>query len=81
VWRTTGNAWYWTNSQRMTGLRKYSDFAMFQVSDRGRVTRDYGFFLENRLRERYGLQGVPLVIDYHGREEGRRPPRRAVRSR
>src|SRR4051812_30871900 len=39
-----------------------------QVSDRGRVTRDYGFFLENRLRERYGLQGVPLIIDFRGRE-------------
>src|SRR2546427_4633748 len=38
-----------------------------QVSDRSRLTRDYGFFLENRLRERYGLQGVPLVIEYHGR--------------
>ena len=37
------------------------------VSDRGRLTRDYGFFIENRLRERYGLQGVPLVIDYRGR--------------
>jgi GTP-binding protein len=43
-----------------------------QVSDKGRLTRDYGFFLENRLRERYGMQGVPLVIDYHGREEKRR---------
>jgi GTPase len=43
-----------------------------QVSDRGRLTRDYGFFLENRLRERYGLQGIPLVIDYHDREEARR---------
>jgi GTP-binding protein len=43
-----------------------------QVNDRGRITRDYGFMLENRLRERYGLHGVPLVIDYHGREE-RRP--------
>src|SRR3954452_7904335 len=43
-----------------------------QVSDRGLLTRDYGFFLENRLRERYGLEGVPLVIDYHGREEKRR---------
>ena len=43
-----------------------------QVSDKGRLTRDYGFFLENRLRERYGLEGVPLVIDYHGREERRR---------
>ena len=52
-----------------------------QVSDRSRLTRDYGFFLENRLRERYALQGVPLVIDYHDREEGRRPSRRAVRSR
>jgi GTP-binding protein len=44
-----------------------------QVNDRGRLTRDYGFMLENRLRERYELQGVPLVIDYHGREE--RAPR------
>ncbi|HEX8073945.1 MAG TPA: ribosome biogenesis GTPase Der [Thermoleophilaceae bacterium] len=52
-----------------------------QVSDRGRLTRDYGFFLENRLRERYGLEGVPLVIDYHGREESRRGPRGAGRSR
>ena len=43
-----------------------------QVSDRSRLTRDYGFFLENRLRERYGLQGVPLVIEYHGRDEARR---------
>jgi GTP-binding protein len=42
-----------------------------QVNDRGKVTRDYGFMLENRLRERYGLRGVPLVIDYHGREEKR----------
>ena len=42
-----------------------------QVSDRSRLTRDYGFFLENRLRERYELQGVPLVIDYRGREDRR----------
>jgi GTP-binding protein len=39
-----------------------------QVNDVGALTRDYGFFVENRLRERYGLQGVPLVIDYRGRE-------------
>ena len=52
-----------------------------QVSDRGRLTRDYGFFLENRLRERYGLQGVPLVIDYHDRQEGRRSAKRAAASR
>jgi GTP-binding protein len=42
-----------------------------QVSDKGLLTRDYGFFLENRLRERYGMEGVPLVIDYHGRDEKR----------
>jgi GTP-binding protein len=50
-----------------------------QVSDRGRLTRDYGFFLENRLRERYGLQGVPLVIDYHDRDEARRASGRSAR--
>jgi GTP-binding protein len=43
-----------------------------QVSDKGLLTRDYGFFLENRLRERYGLEGVPLLIDYHGRDERKR---------
>jgi GTPase len=35
-----------------------------QVNDRSRVTRDYAYFLENRLRDRYQLQGVPLVIDF-----------------
>jgi GTPase len=43
-----------------------------QVNNRGQVTRDYAYFLENRLRERYGLQGVPLVIDFktsRGRSE------------
>jgi GTP-binding protein len=52
-----------------------------QVSDRGRLTRDYGFFIENRLRERYGLEGVPLVIDYHDREEARRGSGRHAASR
>jgi GTP-binding protein len=37
------------------------------VNDRGLVTRDWAYFLENRLRERYGLQGVPLVIDFKGK--------------
>jgi GTPase len=35
-----------------------------QVNNRGLVTRDYAYFLENRLRERYKLDGVPLVIDF-----------------
>jgi GTP-binding protein len=38
-----------------------------QVNDRSLVTRDYAFFLENRLRERFGLEGVPLVIDFKQR--------------
>ena len=40
-----------------------------KVSDRARVTRDYAYFLENRLRERYEMAGVPLVIDFQGREK------------
>jgi GTP-binding protein len=35
-----------------------------QVNNRGQVTRDYAYFLENQLRERYKLHGVPLVIDF-----------------
>jgi GTP-binding protein len=35
-----------------------------QVNNRGLVTRDYAYFLENRLRGRYQLDGVPLVIDF-----------------
>jgi GTP-binding protein len=38
-----------------------------QINDRSLLTRDYAFFLENRLRERYGLEGVPLVIDFRPR--------------
>ena len=34
-----------------------------QVNDRSLVTRDYAYFLENQLRDRFGLEGVPLVID------------------
>jgi GTP-binding protein len=46
-----------------------------QVNDRSLVTRDYAFFLENRLRERYGFEGVPLVIDFRPRS-GTSPGRR-----
>jgi GTP-binding protein len=44
-----------------------------QVNNRGLVTRDYAYFLENRLRERYKLEGVPVVIDFktsRGRTRG-----------
>jgi GTP-binding protein len=42
-----------------------------QVNSRARVTRDYAYYLENRLREHFGLDGVPLVIDFVERSERR----------
>jgi GTPase len=36
----------------------------FHVNDPGLVTRDYGYWVENRLRERFGLAGVPVSIDF-----------------
>jgi GTPase len=35
-----------------------------QVNDRRLISRDWAYHLENRLRERYELQGVPMVIDF-----------------
>jgi GTP-binding protein len=54
-----------------------------QVNSRTRVTRDYAYYIENRMRERYGLDGVPVVIDFvergterrDRREPGARAPR------
>ncbi len=47
-----------------------------QVNSRTRVTRDYAYFLENRLRARYGMDGVPLIVDFVQRgERGRSDPR------
>jgi GTP-binding protein len=34
------------------------------VNDPGLVTRDYGFWVENQLREKLGLEGVPVSIDF-----------------
>ena len=42
-----------------------------QVNSRARVTRDYAYFVENRLRERYRLEGVPAIIDFVERGEQR----------
>ena len=47
-----------------------------QVNDRGLISREWAFHLENRLREEYALQGVPLVIDYVPRKAGRGGGRR-----
>ncbi|HUJ55010.1 MAG TPA: ribosome biogenesis GTPase Der [Gaiellaceae bacterium] len=38
-------------------------FRLF-VNDPGLVTRDYGYWVENELRERFGLEGVPVSIDF-----------------
>ncbi len=40
-----------------------------QVNSRTRVTRDYAYFLENRLRARYAMDGVPLIVDFVERGE------------
>ena len=38
-------------------------FRLF-VNDPGLMTRDYGYWVENQLRERLGLEGVPVIIDF-----------------
>jgi len=47
------------------------------VNARNRLTRDYAYFVENRLRDRYGFQGVPLIIDFVERRSDRRQSRDA----
>jgi GTP-binding protein len=45
-----------------------------QVNDRKLIVRDWAYHLENRMRERYGLEGVPLVIDFVPRSGRRGKP-------
>jgi GTPase len=49
-----------------------------QVNSRARVTRDYAYYVENRLRERYHLEGVPVIIDFVERNQRRAPGRRTA---
>jgi GTP-binding protein len=42
-----------------------------QVNSRNRVTRDYAYFIENRLRSRFAMDGVPVIIDFHERKQRR----------
>ena len=46
-----------------------------QVNSRVKVTRDYAYYVENRLRERYRLEGIPVIIDFveRGERRGERP--------
>ncbi len=36
----------------------------FFVNDPGLLTRDYAYWVENRVRDRFALAGVPVVIDF-----------------
>jgi GTP-binding protein len=51
-----------------------------QVNDRGLVSRDWAYHLENRLRAAYGLDGVPLIIDFVPRKRRGRGARRRART-
>jgi len=42
------------------------------VNNRNKITRDYAYFIENRLRERYALEGIPLIIDFVERKQRQR---------
>ncbi len=42
-----------------------------QVNDRKMISRDWAYYLENSLRERYALEGIPLVIDFIPRQRAR----------
>jgi GTP-binding protein len=39
----------------------------FTVNDTSLVTRDYGYWVENELRERFEMEGVPVAIDFRRR--------------
>jgi GTP-binding protein len=47
-----------------------------QINSRSRVTRDYAYFIENQMRARYALDGVPLILDFVERGQPRRSERR-----
>ncbi len=49
-----------------------------QVNSHALVTRDYAYFLENRLRDRYHMEGIPLIIDFVERSERRAPRARGA---
>jgi GTP-binding protein len=36
----------------------------FSVNDRRLITRDYGYWVENQLRDKFELEGVPVTIDF-----------------
>jgi GTPase len=43
-----------------------------QVNDRTLVSRDWSYYLENRVRKALGLDGIPLIIDFVPRRRDRK---------
>jgi len=46
-------------AQTETGPPRFA----LQVNSRSRITKGYAYYIENRLRERFRLEGVPIIID------------------
>jgi GTPase len=57
--------------------RRPPRFAL-QVNDRRLIAREWAYHLENRLRERFGLEGIPLIVDFVP-HSGRQRPRAGAR--
>jgi GTPase len=62
----------------MTQIAERPPRFAIQVNSRTRVTRDYAYFLENRLRARYAMDGIPLIIDFVERGQRGRADKRAA---
>ncbi len=39
------------------------------INSRALITRSFAYYFENRLRASFGLAGVPVIIDFEGKEE------------
>ena len=63
----------------MTQIAERPPRFAIQVNSRRHLKRDYANFVENRLRARYGMEGVPLIIDFV--ERGQRARLRALAAR
>ena len=48
----------------MTQFQENPPRFAIQVNTRRAIARDYAYFVENQLRDRYQLDGVPVIIDF-----------------
>lgn len=51
----------------LTQIAESPPILRLDVNDRGLMTRDYGFWIENRIRREFDLEGVPVIIQVRGR--------------